>query len=902
MFILHRLLIKFKALFQQSRIENDLDEEMRFHLEMETEVNVRKGMSPKVARHTALKSFGGMEQSKEDCRETWGVRMMINLLRDIRHSFKVLWKDKGFTFTVLLTLGLCIGGNAAIFPVLNTFVLRPPLVNEPEKLVEIYNTYPKLGWNKVRSSLSVYVDYLNKTDAFKGLTLFYGRDIAIMHEKALLQAHIQLVTISFFEVFGANPFMGRFFQEENDLKTNPRVTVLGYAYWQNTFHEDPQIVGKTVEINGQTHTIIGVASPAMETIFPWPDLYVPWHIGAETMPPNDRHGNYAKLAGRLRSGVTIAEAKAQVESVDQTFFQNAELGMQKFIERSGHVTEISNYQKLRIRVYEPFLYLIQVAVLFVLVIGAANIVSLLLARSNARRLELRTRRALGATGGAIVRQLFIENLLLSFAGGIVGLLGGWLGLHWVNYYILDKTKDLQSVQLDSDTLFYTLWLSICMAVLICILPVFKAFKMDGSQTIHLKRQGVSRGRRFRVVSSILVFAQVAFSLMLLIGAGLLIHSFSRVMAADSGFDSNGVIVANFEYPNWGLERSKTFRNKLLRSLRQIPGIESVCLTKVAPQVRGGGGIRMRSFGIEGHSWGESDKEPVASYMEVTPGFFKTLNIPLKKGRVFKVSDINSKSREIIIDQKMVDKYFPSQDPLGQRLIMPGIGGYEEEGWPIIIGVVNTIRPHRQDRAINVPMIYCLIGEGSGYPYTFSSILVDRSVILLKTDRIYHEIFPVIRETIHSLASEVSLYSSGPMEFFIDERLRQRRFVMIVLGTFAGLALILSAIGISGVLAHDVSQRVREIGIRRALGATRVSILRLIIGQGLIKVMIGLFGGLVAAYFLSRLMVSQLYEVRPTDPLVFVFVPLVLFFVAFLASYLPARRAVKISPAEALRYE
>lgn len=823
--------------------------------------------------------------------------MMTNILRDCRLGFKLLGKGKGFTFAVLLTLGLCIGGNIAMFTLLNTLVLRPLPVPEPERLIEVYPTYPKLGQNRALSNHNLYLDYAKSVDAFENVMIYERRDdVSIVNDKGPVRAHGLLVSYEFFDVLGIQPFMGSFFREEHSVEGQHRVMVISHSFWKNTFRSDPEIIGKKVKTHDITNEIIGIAPPAIDSLFPEEKIFVPWAVVKEDEPWRRRY-SYATLVGRLRPDATIAQVKVQVDAADKIFYEGASAEIKAYWDRTGCVAGVSSYQELRTRDVRPILYLLQGVVLFVLVIGAVNIINLLLARSNARNAELTVRRALGASRVAIAQQLLMENLVLALGGGIVGLAIGWGGLQLINRFALDMLGTTVPFGLNGPTLFFAFFLSLGMGFLLGVLPILKVFRGNVQQSIHLNSRGASVSKRSRMISSFLVSGQVGLALVLLIGAGLLLHSFYKVSQVDSGFDPKDVLITNL---NLGKEQDydtiHAFQQRLRHSLMQIPGVESLSMVPNVPQIRSKPSQEVTGqvpFRIRGNEMDRGGEVATAHLIRISPDYFKTLNIPILEGRDYNESDREDVHSRVIIDKRMADKYFPGQNPVGKYLTRSSLSAGAETHWKRIIGVVGTVQYQSMDETDNLPFMYRLGYEG--WPFHGFSLLV-------KSQRPFTDLFPLVRQCVHEINPDIPLFMSGELSSFIGNSLNGRKAILFLLVIFAGIALTLSFIGIFGVLAYDVSQRVREIGIRRALGATKNNIIILIIRQGIVKTSVGLIGGLIGAYFLSQLMVSLLFEVTPTDPIVFVVVPLALLAVAFWASYLPAKRAALIQPMTALRYE
>ena len=734
-----------------------------------------------------------------------------------------------------------------------------------------------------------YLDFKEHAPGFAQLALWQAGESTLGDEGEPTRTAGVSATAEIFEVLGVQPIVGRFFKAENQVPAADKVVVLTESFWKARFQADPGAVGRTMRIDGESFEIIGVAPHDFEafdarTKFVRPLSWPPDKVGQFA-----RYGVSPQLYGRLKPGATLAEGLAQVTALENTFYDTAPAGAKEFLDRTGHVIGVGTVQAQRVEPLKASLYLLQGGVLFVLLIGCVNVANLLLARSNARQGVLAIRAALGAGRGVIARQVLIESTLLTWLGALLGLGLAWIALGASNRFITQLMPTTLPFAIDGRVLGYTALVATVMSLAIGILPLVHVLGGNLLGIMQSGSRGASTGRGVRTMSSVLVVAQVAFALILLTGAGLLIHSFANAMAIDPGFDPRQVIAARVALPSKYFKDNGTlqFQQRLLASLQEIPGVTASLATATPFET----GLPINAFGLRDYTLPPGASQPGAFHLGASPSYLETLHIPLREGRWFKDSDTDKSRRVFAVDENFARKFFPGRSAVGQHLTFGG-PPEKDEDWPEIIGVVGNVRHNGVEEKSGNPFLY--------HPLTQTPF--GQVSVLLRTTRPVAEVVALLREKIAVIDPALPVFQAGQMDQVISARLNNRRAIMLLLGSFAGIALLLSAIGIYGVLAYDVSQRTREIGIRGAIGATREQIVGLVLRQGLWKTGIGLVVGLAGALGLSRFMTTMLFEVKATDPLAYLGVTFLLLGVAILASYLPARRAAKIDPLVALRSE
>lgn len=827
-------------------------------------------------------------------RESWLVRVCSGVSSDLRHAFRLLLKKPGFAVVTLLTLALVIGANTAIFSAVHGLLLKPLPFAEPDRLVEIFNTYPKQGGaaNRGASNIQQLTDYQANGTAYTQMALwtsFYGM---FGEDTAAERLMGMRTSADLLDVLGLKPLLGQFIKAENHLPNADKVVVLTQSFWQAHYREDPEVLGKTARIDGETYTIIGIAPRAFEAFDARVRYIRPMSWDPGRINPNSRHGNGPRLFARLKPRVPIGQAQAEADTIEKRFYDNAPPPLRDFLDRSGHKIRVNSVQDERVAPLQTKLFLLQGGVIFVLLIGCVNVANLLLARTNGRRAELAIRFALGATRGTIARQLLLESLLLTACGTVLGMAIAWGGVQLLNAYRAEMMAQALPFALDGSVLAFTAGVSVAVALLIGTLPIFHILRTNLTELIQSSSRGSSGSTGVRALSTGLIVGQVAIALMLLTCAGLLIHSFMKATAINPGFDPKGLVTGRIAIPlahRASDDAGRTLQQRVQQALLEIPGVTSAAAGIAVPFQ---GNIPVNAFTLFEDTLPPGSPQPGSNRVIVSPEYFATLKLTLVEGRFLTAADAAPNAPPVfVVDEDFAKKFFAGKSALDGRFSFGG-RPQGDAPWPRIVGVVRNV-PHRgiEESLGGSPYVYHTLGARNG-----------GLTLFLRTDRAAPDVINEMRAKLRGIDPAIALFDTGSVQQFIDASFTERRALMLLLGAFAGLALFLSALGIYGVLAYDVSQRTREIGVRGAIGASPQAVVALIMRQGLWKTAVGLAIGLVGAVLVSGYLKAQLYELSPTDPRAYIAVSLLLLVVAALASYLPARRAAKINPIEALRVE
>jgi putative ABC transport system permease protein len=818
--------------------------------------------------------------------------LLTGVTGDIRHALRLLWKAKGITATTLLTLALCIGATTAIFSTVYSLMLKPLPYSEPERIVELYTSAAKAGLNKMPANVPIYLDYGKNASSYESIALWTFGQQMVGEDQNPVRLEMARATAEIFSILRVQPLLGEFFTKDQNKPGADKVVVLTQTFWRTQYAEDPEIVGKEMRIGNEKFKIIGVAPRVLEAWDARIKYVTPLSWPPEQENPQGRYGVGLQLFGRLKPGVTAGSADAEAKTLEQRYVEASPPQTKAFAERSGMTMNVGGVQAQRVKPVRTTLLMLQGGVAFVLLIGCVNVANLLLVRANARQSELAIRSALGASRSLIARQLVLESMLLTTFGAALGIGLAWGALRASNFYLAKMMPLSLPATLDWRVLGFAVGLTAIIGLLIGLIPVLHILRTNLAEIIQSSSRSASSGRGVRMLSSILVVLQVAVALVLLTGAGLLIHSFAKAIAVHPGFDPKGVVTARIIIPQAHratAESSDKFQELLRQALLEIPGVTSLAMSGSTPFQ---GGLPINAFTLEQDTLPPGSPQPGAFRVQVTPGYAETLGLKVVEGRFYEEADRDPKRRLFVVDESFARKFFPNGSAIGGRFSF-GPRPEKPEDWPTIIGVVRDIPHNGVEEKSGNPFIYQVVPQGAR---------PGGATLFLRTSRPADELIPALRTKLKQLDPTIFVYDAGPMEKAVGSSFDNRRAVMLLLAAFAGLALFLSSLGIYGVLSYDVEQRTREIGVRGAIGASEGQIIGLILKQGLWKSAIGVVIGLVGAFLLSRYMTSMLFGVKPTDPVVYAAVSLVLIVVALLASYLPARRAAKIDPLVALRDE
>ncbi|WP_442889168.1 ABC transporter permease [Congregicoccus parvus] len=815
--------------------------------------------------------------------------MLSVLVRDLRSAARRLSREKAVSATALVTLALCIGATTAIFSTVYSLMLKPLPFHEPEAIVELYTSASKAGLHHMPANVPIYLDYSANARSYESLALWSFTFMLFGDDTSVVRVAGARATAEIFRTLRVQPLVGGFFTKEQNVPGADKVVVLTQSYWKTEYDEDPAVIGREIRIDGEAYTVVGVAPRVFEAFDARVKYVVPLSWNENQANPRGRYGVGLQLFGRLLPGVGIGQADAEAKTLERVYVDASPPPVKDFVERSGMTMNVGGVQDQRVDPVRPTLLMLQGGAAFVLLIGCVNVANLLLVRTNARQSELAIRAALGAGRASIARQLLVESLFLTSHGAALGLGLAWGALRVTNFYLAKMLPQSLPASLDLRVLAFAVGLALVVGVLIGLIPIFHVLRTNLAEVIQRGTRGSSAGRGVRLLSNGLVVGQVAVAIVLLTGAGLLVHSFMRAMQVDPGMRIDGVVTGRIALPQAyraSDEAASGIRQRLLQGLREIPGVESVALGAATPFQ---GGLPINAFTLAEDSLPPGSPQPGAFRVLVSPGYAETLGLQLVEGRFYEEADLAPQRNVFVVDESFAKRFFPGQSALGGRF---SFGGRPENDadWPGIVGVVRDVPHNGVEEKSGNPFIYQLVKGGRPGGLT----------LFLHTSRSSADTLLAMREKLRSIDPSIPLFDTGSLRDAVGDSFDNRRAVMLLLAAFAGLALFLSALGIYGVLAYDVSQRTREIGIRSALGASRGQVLSLVLLQGLVNTAIGLGIGLVGAFVLSRYMTALLFGVKPTDPWVYVAVSLGLAVVALVAGLLPARRASRIDPLVALR--
>jgi putative ABC transport system permease protein len=878
--LIPRLTSLWRNLFHKDRVDQEFTEEVQAYLDMLTEVKISQGLTPQEARRNALVELGGVAQVQEKVREIRMGQFIETAWRDVRTGARALVHSPVFTLVTVLSLALGIGANTAIFSVVNGLLLRPLPYPESEQIVHVWHTPPQQsfpGLDKFSVSPANYIDWKAQSTAFEQTAVYTYTGVSLSTSNDPVPLTGAAVSSDFFSVLRANPIQGRTFTPDEERPGRDQVVVIGHSVWQRAFGANPNIIGQTVTLNSRKFTVVGIMAAGFE--FPQEaDLWVPLAWDDNERQTRSIH-DYLVLA-RLKQNVSLDQARAEMNTI------SSRLAQQYPEENSGWGAVVIPLRDDLVGDIRLALLVLFCAVGFVLLIACANVANLMLARGANRQKEIAVRIALGAGRARLVRQLLTESVLLAVTGGLLGLLLAVLGSN-----ILVELGDLPNagdIGIDTWTLGFTILVSLGAGIMIGIVPALQFTKTNLSETL---KQGSGRmgGTSIKQhTRKALVISEVALSLVLLIGAGLMIRSFWKLQNVDPGFDtSNALTMSVVLTPTRYSEPQQRlgFVDQAIEQIRAVPGVVSVGTTSAIPLAGGGS---TQPFSIEGQPTVAIAEQPMAQTRYISPDYFRAIAIPLRQGRFFSDYDRDSSVPVVIISEAMARRFWPGENPIGRRLT-PSF--HAAEGVREIVGVVGDVKTVGLE-VDSSAMMYLPYKQA---PRPFISFVV-------RTASNPESLVPPVSQAIYLIDKAQALTNVQTMEQVLTESLSGRRFNMTLLLTFAGVALLLAAVGVYGVMNYTVTLRRRELGIRMALGAERMDVLRLVLRQGLMLTLIGVGAGLISAYALTRLMASLLYGVTATDYLTFGSVSAMLIAVGLAASYVPARRATKVNPTIALRAE
>jgi putative ABC transport system permease protein len=864
--------------FGASRVDRDLDEELRFHVEDRARDLMRRGLDRDTARAQAVRELGVPLRHREDSRDVKLMPWLESVFQDFRYGSRSLRKSPGFTAVAAITLALGVGANTAIFSVVNAVMLRPLPYVDADRLVRLWESNHRFG--RPRSSVSIpnFLDWRAQVRAFESLAAVSnaGGSFAATFSEGAELVRGATVTAEFLPVLGVTPALGRnFLADEDRLGGDVRVTILTEGFWKRRFASDPSILGRRIPLNGHNYSVVGVLPGS----FSWGsgiDLLVP----LAPDPSSSRGDHRLTVIGRLRDGVTIAQAQTELADIAAALASHYPASNEDWSAQTA-----SFYDWLVPDAARDSLVILLGAVGLVLLIACANVASLLLARAATRQKELSMKVALGAARWRIVQQVLMESLLLSLVACAAGIAGGAAAMRLLVTYGPANVPRLDEASFDLTVVLFAIAVSVTTAFVFGIVPAIQVSRTGPAATLQDATRGSSGGAGRQRLRAALTVAEVALSVALLIGAGLLLRSFWSLQQVDAGFSVTPLMTMRVALPSVTYPNARVrgvFYERLLTEIGTLPGVLSAAASSSVPLA---GGNTVTEVQLPGEK-GRADRQPSADWRVISPAYFATMGIPLR-GRDFSLQDRENSVYTTIISETMARQYWPNQDPIGQTVILSSLGNRERT----IIGVAGDVRHFGLDTEPR-PMVYYSTVEVGG----LASSVVWRSAV----DPASH--VAAVQDVVDRLDPTVPLYDIQSLTDLLSVSLAPRKFNMYLLAVFAGVALLLAAIGLFGVTAYLVSQRTREIGVRLALGADRRAIFRLILGRGVALAVTGAAIGVAAAFWLARAMQSLLFSVSAADPGTFVAVPALMVLVALIACYVPARRAMRVDPVTALRAE
>jgi putative ABC transport system permease protein len=882
----------WKNLFHKARLDQELDEEIRAYAEMLTEEKIERGIDPDEARRTALIEIGGIEQVKEQVRDVRSGVVMETLWRDLRYGFRMLLKRPGFTFVAVVTLALGIGANTAIFSVVNAVLLNPLPFPSPKRLVALGQTTPEGRAALSNFSFRNYADLRDQSKAFERLAAYYNSNLTLTGQGEAARLRVTVATADLFPLLGASPILGRNFLPEED---NPgggsagRPAILSWDCWQRYFGGDPAVVGRAVTLSGDTYTIVGV----MPANFSFPVQAQPTEVWVSTARDAERTGVGAimvsrgyrgwRVVGRLKDDATVEQAQAEADTIASNLAAqfpdaNKDLGIKVMPLLESLVGN------LRLT-----LLLLFGTVGVVLLIACVNVMNLLLARAVSRQHEINVRIALGASRWHIARQFMTESLMLALVGGALGAVLAMWGTDLIVSLSPEGITRIAETRLDGRVLAFAALVSVLTGAVCGLVPALGVSRERLAEALKEGGRSSTGGPRTSLARKLLVVAEVSLALVLLVGAGLFVRTLMRLQTVALGFDPHNVltmIVAKSPSASGNQEQTGEFFRQLTERIKTLPGVVNASVTWQLPL---SGASATTGMEIEGQP-DELSSPPMGVIHTAGPDYFRTMGIPVVQGREFTERDNMNSAPVLIINETLAKRFFPGGDAIGKH-IRPGFNTTDEYVSREIVGVVGDVK-HQGLRGEAVPEFY----------FAQAQMPPPITTVVVRTAGDPRSVVGAVRQEIQSADKSAPVYNVRTAEEYLSLSVAPARFNMTLLVAFAAVALLLTAVGLYGVISFTVSQSTHEIGVRIALGAQGHDVLRLVVWQGMSLTLVGVLIGLATSLFLMRVMASLLYNISATDPLTFVGVSVLLILVALVACLVPARRAMKVDPMVALRYE
>jgi len=878
--------------WRRTREQAEISEEIQSHLQMAASDRTDRGESAERAQQAARREFGNVALVQQVTRDQWGWRWLEELLQDLRYGARMLRKTPGFTLVAVLTLALGIGANTALFSVVNAVLLTPLPYPHPEQLVTIHESKPNFD----RGSISYpnFRDWQRNNHTFASMAIARGYGFSLTGLGDAEQVRARFISSDFFPLLGINPVIGRNFSPGEDEIGAAPIAMISAGLWKRKFGSSPSALGKTLTLDGKDYTIVGVTPQNFDLFLisaNLADVFVPIGQWSNPLLPNRGAGLGIHGVGRLKPGISIEQARADMDRV------TGNLAVAYPDVDNGIGASFLPIRQDMLGNVQPILLVLLGAVGFVLLIACVNVANLLLARSSARTREFAIRAALGAGKRRLIGQLLTESVLLALAGGGLGLLLAHWGTQAALGALPAQLPRAAEVQLDSRVLFFTLAISLLAGILFGLAPALKTAHLRLNDTLKESGRGTS-GAQLRT-QGVFVVVEMALALVLLTGAGLMLRTMTRLWNVSPGFEPKNVLTFSVSFPPAMTAASPDATRAAVRELDEklssIPGVQAVAQTwEGIPLIRDD--EQLFWLDTQPKPSNENEMNWTIHYV-VGPGYLDTMGIPLVRGRFFTAQDSERSPLVVVIDDVFARKYFGSENPVGRGIVLNSTGKRAE-----IVGVVGHVNQWGLDSDATQSLRAQLYVPCMQMPEAYIAMVHNGVNMVVRSNVPVSALLDSIRRTSQQMSKDQVIFGAQTMDQIVSESLAGRRFSMTLLGSFAGLALVLSSIGIYGVISYLVGQRTQEIGIRIALGARRADVLRLVLSNGAKMAGVGVLLGLAASLALTRLMTDMLYGVSATDPLTFLAVAVILILVALAATYIPARRAMRVDPIVALRYE
>jgi predicted permease len=868
---------------RRKRMLDELDADIREHIARETQDNIERGMTPEEARYAAMRKFGNVTRVKEETREVWSVVWLEQLMEDIRFGLRMLRKSPGCTVVAALTLALGIGANTYIFSIVDALVLRPLEFSDPSRTIALWERLPARGIDRNELAPANFLDWKAQNHVFDHIGVQGWWDANLGGVERPEHLHGFLVTPDYFEALQAQPMLGRSFLEEEGTPGKDHVAILSYPLWRDHFAADSLIVGKTVLLNGINYSVVGVMGPG----FNYPSGAQVWAAFAFTPEMETNRGShYLHGVAHLAVGVTRGQAQAEMSAIA------SRLAQQYPQTNIGRDAQLIPLMESEVGPTRTPLIIMLAAVGLVLLIACANVSNLLLARASSRQRETAIRSALGATRLRLVRQWLVESLLLGLLGGGLGILFAYLCLYARVIRIpLEFSRMIpgwDKIAINTPVLLFTTAVSLATGLIFGLLPALAASRSDVNDTLKEGAPSAGAGRRRRMLRNVLIVSEVALSLALLATAGLMMKSFVRLERVSPGFNPDKLLTMFVALPDAKYTsdlQAANFDEQLVERVRNLPGVQNAAIVNLIPL---SGMNETWSLRIEGRPEPQPGQDPDANYRVVTDSYFRTMQIPVLRGREFSSEDSEKGQRVVAVNEAFAARYWPGEDALGKRMKLTGPP--EKDPWRTVVAVVGNVR-NQLDLPAH-PEVYFPLRQQVEYTVA----------LVVRTPSDAMRMAESVRAQVAALDPDLPAFNISTMDELRSTSVIAQRTGGMLMTAFAGFALVLAAIGLFGIIAYAVGERTREIGIRIALGAKPRAIFRLVVGQGMALALVGLLVGLPLALGMGRAVAGLLYGVAPNDFATFAGVAAMLATVALAACYIPARRAMRVDPVIALRHE